>query len=185
MCHHRVYGEDRERRKWQAPEGILTDIGLHDGLTFVDVGCGDGFFTIPAARIVGDEGRVYALDSDEEAIALLKKRALEEKLMNIDARIGVAEDTVFCRECADFVFFSIVLHDFTDPVNVLSNAKIMLKRTGWLVDLDWKKKPMLFGPPLHIRFSEEHATALIERAGFRVVQKKEAGQFQYLIVATP
>jgi hypothetical protein len=61
----------------------------------------------------------------------------------------------------------------------------MLKRTGWLVDLDWKKKPMLFGPPLHIRFSEEHATALIEKAGFRVVQKKEAGQFQYLIVATP
>ena len=67
----------------------------------MDVGSGDGFFTIPAAKIVGDEGRVYALDVDEEAIALLRKKALEEKLMNIDARIGVAEDTVFCRGCAE------------------------------------------------------------------------------------
>ena len=158
---------------------------MHDGLTFVDVGCGAGFFTIPAARIAGDEGRVYALDSDEEAIALLRKRASEEKLMNIEARIGVAEEAVLCKECADFVFFSIVLHDFTDPAKVLLNAKAMLNRTGRLVDLDWKKKPMPFGPPLHIRFSEEHAAALIEGAGFKVNEKKDAGEFQYLIVATP
>ena len=151
----------------------------------MDVGCGDGFFAIPAARIVGDEGRVYALDSDQEAIVLLRKKALNEKLGNIETRIGVAEETVFCMECADFVFFSIVLHDFSDPVEVLSNAKIMLKRTGRLVDLDWKKKPMPFGPPLHIRFSEEHATALIEGAGFKIVQEKLVGQFQYLIVARP
>jgi hypothetical protein len=44
---------------------------------------------------------------------------------------------------------------------------------------------MPFGPPLHIRFSEEHATALIEGAGFKIVQEKLVGQFQYLIVARP
>jgi len=59
----------------------------------------------------------------------------------------------------------------------------MLKPKGWLVDLDWKKEPMDFGPPLSIRFSEERAIGLIEGAGFKVEQQKETGRFHYLIMA--
>lgn len=45
-----------EQRKWQNPENILAEIGLRSGMTFMDNGCGQGFFTIPAAKIVGDSG---------------------------------------------------------------------------------------------------------------------------------
>ena len=183
LPYHKFYADEAERRKWQNSDSILTLIGLKVGYTFVDVGCGDGFFTIPASKIVGKNGRVFALDSDQEAIASLKKKALMKNLSNIEARVGAAEDTVFCEACADMVFYSIVLHDFGDPVKVLVNARKMLKPDGRLVDLDWKKQQMEFGPPLSIRLSEEQATGLIERAGFRIGQRKEASEFLYLIVA--
>ena len=183
MSYHRFYGNEVERRKWQNPDSILATIGLNLGFTFVDVGCGDGFFSIPAAEIVGKKGRVFALDSDEEAIALLKKKAFAKNLVNVEAIVGTAEDTVLCDACADVVFFGIVLHDFRDPARVLANAMKMLKSKGRLVDLDWKKEPMDFGPPLSIRFSEERAIGLIERAGFKVEQQKDAGRFHYLIIA--
>jgi ubiquinone/menaquinone biosynthesis C-methylase UbiE len=183
LPYRRFYADEAERRKWQNPDDLLASIGLNIGFTFVDVGCGYGFFTIAAARIVGKEGRVFALDSDEKAIASLKKKASTENLRNIEARVGAAEDTVFYEACADVVFYSIVLHDFNDAFKALVNARKMLKPEGRLVDLDWKKQPMEFGPPLSIRFSEEQALALIEKAGFQIEQRKEASEFLYLIVA--
>ena len=184
MNHRRFYGDETERRKWQNPEAILTAIGLKPGFTFIDVGCGEGFFAIPAAKIVGRKGRVYALDLDEDAITELKKKAAREGLKNLDAVVGGAEDTVFCEACADIVFFGIVLHDFNMPAKVLANAKTMLKPAGRLVDLDWKKEPTGFGPPLQIRFSEEQASNLIREAGFKVEQAEQAGPSHYIIIAT-
>jgi len=51
------------------------------------------------------------------------------------------------------------LHDFSDPLKVLLNARKMIKPSGRLINLDWKKEPLKFGPPLQIKFSEEKAPA--------------------------
>jgi ubiquinone/menaquinone biosynthesis C-methylase UbiE len=182
---HRFFDDEKERRKWQNPEAILADAGVKPGHIFVDVGCGHGFFALPAARLVGNEGRVYGLDFDSEAIDRLKEKAAKGKLRNLILEVGMAEQTVFCDSCADVVFFGIVLHDFGDTSKVLSNAKKMLKPTGRLIDLDWKKELMQLGPPLRIRFNEKEASNLIEKAGFSVDEVKEEGVHHYMIVATP
>lgn len=185
MTAHRFFGYETLRGRWQKPEAVLADIGLTSGSTFMDIGCGDGFFAIPAAEIVGKRGKVYALDVNSWAIDRLKKKAMQEDLANLSVKVGVAEETVFCEACADFVFYSAVLHDFRDPAKVLVNAKRMLKPTGKLVDLDWKKKRMAFGPPVNIRFSEEKATDLMKSVGFKIEIVKEAGPYHYLIIARP
>jgi len=182
---HRFFDDEEERRKWQNPEDILVEAGVRSGSTFVDLGCGQGFFALPAARLVGDEGMVYGLDADSEAIRRLKERAAKEKLRNLNLKAGMAEDTIFCDSCADVVFFGIVLHDFNDPSKVLSNAKRMLKPTGRLVDLDWRKEPMQVGPPLQIRFDEKKASHLIESADFEIDEIKKEGLYHYIIMATP
>ncbi|HXX88205.1 MAG TPA: class I SAM-dependent methyltransferase [Candidatus Acidoferrum sp.] len=179
------YLHETERKEWQNPEAILVSVGLQPGFTFMDVGCGDGFFTLPAARIVGNKGRVYALDVDEDAIGRLRERASQEDLVNLTLEVGEAEKLILCEGCADIVFFGIVLHDFKSAAKVLSNARKMLKRDGKLVDLDWKKKPMEFGPPLRIRFSEEEATSLIETAGFKIEELWTNEPFHYVIIAKP
>ncbi len=183
MSIHRYPGEETVRRQWRKPETTLKQVGLRAGMVFMDIGCGDGFFTLAAAQLVGKKGAVYAVDADAAAIEKLKDTATEKGLTNITAEIGSGEETVFCAACADMVFYSRVLNDFKDPERVLRNAKAMLKPAGQLVNLDWKKKPTLFGPPLHIRFSEEQAVDLIKAAGFSVESVKSAGRNFYIITA--
>jgi ubiquinone/menaquinone biosynthesis C-methylase UbiE len=154
-------------------------------MTFMDVGCGYGFFTIPAAQIVGETGKVYAVDIDASSIDQLKRDVAEKGLNNIRAKVGVAEETIFCEECADIVFYSIVLHDFRDPAKVLRNANLMLKPNGKMVNLDWKKKPAALGPPLQIRFSEEQASSFIKQARFTIESVKDLDSDFYLITAKP
>ena len=98
-------------------------------------------------------------------------------------RVGAAEEMVLCEACADFVFFGIVLHDFKNMSKVLQNAKKMLKPAGLVADLDWKKEPMQFGPPLNIRFNETQAAGLLDKAGFEVEEASEMGLYHYLILA--
>lgn len=176
---------DHERRKWQNPEAILADIGLKPGFTFVDIGCGGGFFTLPAARMVGRRGKVYGLDVDARSITSLKELAAKEGLKNLNLTASQAEESVICEQCADIVFFGIALHDFQDPARVLENARRMVKSAGKLVNLDWKKEPMDLGPPLKIRFSEDMAVRLIQTAGFTVETVKDSGPYHYLVVAKP
>ena len=154
-------------------------------MVFVDVGCGDGFFTILASRKVGKKGKVYAVDIDPAGIEKLKSKAKTEGLTNITAEVGKAEDIVFCKQCADFILYCMDLHDFSEPVKVIQNAKQMIKPTGHLIDLDWKKQQMSFGPPVSIRFSQEQASNLIRSSGFTVVDTQDAGPYHYILIAKP
>jgi ubiquinone/menaquinone biosynthesis C-methylase UbiE len=152
-------------------------------MTFVDVGCGEGYFAIPAARRVRNFGRVYAVDINPESIERLRARAEKEGLANLISQAGGAETTVFCEGCADIVFFGIDLHDFQDPVAVLGNAKRMLGPRGRLVDLDWKDEPMDLGPPQGIRFPVGKARSLIESIGLRIHDVQDAGPYHYMVIA--
>ncbi len=173
--------DEATRRSWYSPEAVLWD--LRKGMTFVDEGSGEGFFSLLAAKKVGVNGRVYAVDIDSHAIEKLQNQADAEKLTNIVAAIGRAEDTVFCHGCADIVFFSMDLHDFENPVQVLKNAHEMLKPCGRLMDLDWKKQDMPMGPPTRIRFSQEKVTELLAATGFTVESTADAGLYHYLVKA--
>lgn len=185
MIRRRWVHDDKERRKWQNPEAILSSIGVKDSAVFVDVGCGEGFFALPAARMVGKSGRVIGIDADEGAIEHLKREAERLKLHHLTAIAGRAEETVPLTNGADLVFFGICFHDFQNPFRVLQNTHSMLKSTGILIDLDWKDEPMALGPPLSKRFSPSYAEELIRSAGFRIRTVQEAGPYHYCITAMP
>jgi ubiquinone/menaquinone biosynthesis C-methylase UbiE len=177
--------DETERKKWQNPEAILKEIGLKPGLTFMDVGCGGGFFTLPAARLTGAAGKVYAVDINANFVEQIKQRAASEGLTNLELKTGPAEDTLLCQSCADIVFFGIVLHDFRDAGRVLKNARAMIKPDGKLVNLDWKKEVTRIGPPVAVRFDEKAASNLIEAAGFIIEKVRDSGPDHYLITARP
>jgi ubiquinone/menaquinone biosynthesis C-methylase UbiE len=173
-----------ERLLWQDPVRILSDIGLKEGDTFIDIGCGDGFFSIPAARMVGNRGLIYAIDASEEAIGSLNQKAGE--FNNIRTLVAEAEQSVLCEHCADVVMMANVLHDFLDPAAVLSNSRQMLKFEGILADLDWKKEPQqIHGPLLSKRLNEEEAASLLYVQGFSVFSRSLSGPYHYLLLARP
>jgi len=159
------------------------EIGLEPDMIFVDVGSGDGYFAIPAARMVGPKGKVMAFDIDDAAITRLKKQAEDEGLSQLFAEVGSAEESIACEGCADIVFFGINLHDFADPSKAIRNARRMLRPAGLLIDLDWKPEPMPFGPPLKRRFSIDKARQLIRSEGLNIKSAAEAGPYHYIIAA--
>ena len=167
--HHHVFSyTETERRKRQNPEAILEMAGLKKGMRFIDSGCNDGFFTLPAARIVGGSGKIYAIDIDNEALLRLKRKLDSEGINNTEIINQPSEEVLIEDAEADIVFFGIVLHDFYDPLKVLTNSKQMLKAGGHIFDFDWQKKVSLYGPPYQIRFSPEQMKQLAAKAGLTV-----------------
>jgi ubiquinone/menaquinone biosynthesis C-methylase UbiE len=179
------YHDEQSRRSWQNPEQILAHTVLGPGDTVVDIGCGEGFFALPAARIAGNSGKVIGIDINGGAVSRMLEQARREGLHNVSGIVGSGEETRACEGCADLIFFGIDLHDFSDPRKVLHNAREMIKAGGTLCNLDWKKKETPFGPPISKRFDEETAAALIREAGFAVLCIEEVPPWFYLITAVP
>jgi ubiquinone/menaquinone biosynthesis C-methylase UbiE len=183
MAHRRFPPDDPGRRLFQDPERVLNVIGVAPGMTFLDVGCGEGYFALPAARRVGASGRACGIDVDGEAVTRLLDRAAGEGMGWVSARAAAAEETVLCSGCGDVLFFGICLHDFSDPGRVLRNARRMVRPGGVLEDLDWHAREMPLGPPQEKRFTPVHAAALIRDAGFRIEALRDCGPYHYLILA--
>ncbi len=181
---HNHKPDDSERRKWQNPEKILADIGLSPGMTFIDIGCGSGYFSLPASRIAGVCGNVWGIDINPDLIREMGNCARREGLTNLNLICNRAEETVIGLGLADIVFFGVVLHDFDDPSAVLRNASLMIKPEGRLVNLDWKSEPMKWGPALHKRFSFQKASGLIQDAGFQIQKLDNSNPYHYMITAT-
>jgi ubiquinone/menaquinone biosynthesis C-methylase UbiE len=95
---------------------MLQQIGIRRGQTVLDFGCGYGAYTIPVAKIVGEQGRVYALDKDKKALDVLMQRRESANLKNIDRmetsgelEIGLTDESV------DVVLLFDVFHSFYFP----------------------------------------------------------------------
>jgi ubiquinone/menaquinone biosynthesis C-methylase UbiE len=103
----------KDSGSWETDGGprLLRKAGMNAGDTVLDFGCGTGTYTIPAAIVTGEMGRVYALDKDREKLDELMRDAASRKLRNI-FRVendGSAE-TGLEDESADFVILYDVIH---------------------------------------------------------------------------
>ncbi|MGH2486323.1 MAG: class I SAM-dependent methyltransferase, partial [Ktedonobacterales bacterium] len=80
-----------ERELALKPEKLLRELGLKEGNTMADIGCGPGFFTVPAAQIVGEKGVVLAADVQGEMLSAVKSHITEKGLKNV--RVVKTSDT--------------------------------------------------------------------------------------------
>ncbi len=173
------------RREWQDPEAILRSAGVKIGMTVADLGCGPGFFTLPLASMVGDSGRVFAVDSRPAALEALEgvmqpgARTVVKPVQADVSKTGIPSGSV------DIAFVSNVLHDIVDRAGFMHEVKRMLKPTGRLVVVDWRRVEMDFGPPLQIRLDEESAKGILEAGGFEVTATLKPGLYHYGFVAVP
>jgi ubiquinone/menaquinone biosynthesis C-methylase UbiE len=95
---------------------MLQRIGIRNGQTVLDFGCGSGTYTIPVAKIVGTRGRVYALDKDKHALDNLMKKAQLARLKNIGRMTTSAELTIELPEkSVDVTLLFDVFHRYYFP----------------------------------------------------------------------
>ncbi len=179
--HHFSYNEE-ERRRNQNPEKILLEAGLKEGMVFADIGCNDGFFSIPASRIVGKNGKVIANDVNDEALESLRQKFINEGFSSYEIIVGPAENLKLEANSIDFIFFGIVLHDFNNPLKVLDISKSALTDNGIVYDFDWRKDSQKNGPPTNIRLSIEDVKNMSETQGLKVLSSKNLDENFYQVI---
>ena len=176
----------RSSRSMLDARKILKDIGLKSGDQFLDAGCGDGYFSIAAAEIVGLGGRVYAFDVDGDGIGRLQKEIAEKKLANIEARVADVSGLLpLADESVDVVFISNVLHGLVandEWERALKEVARVTRHQGTLAIVEFKKIGTQMGPPLSIRLSPEEVEVLAKGYGFSKVAVKEAGPYHYSLI---
>lgn len=86
------------------PYEVLKSAGITEGQKVLEIGCGPGFFTVPAGEIVGPEGSVYSIDINPVAVEYVKEKVKEGPVNNIQVLQADAGDTEFPDEEFDLVF---------------------------------------------------------------------------------
>lgn len=129
---------NNDTTKWFDEGGIqfLKNIGIEKGQHLLDFGCGSGYYTIPAAKIVNTEGKVYALDKDWNALNELIHQAEREGLQNIVPIIDQSGmlDIGLVDESIDVILFFDILHyiDKERREYIYKNAYKLIKAGGWI-----------------------------------------------------
>lgn len=179
----RLLSEDREARL--QPKTLLRGLGLRSGDSLADIGCGPGFFTIPAAEIVGPEGQVVAADIQGEMLTSVRVRAAEQGLHNVRLVKTSETDVPLRAGQFDVVLSAFVLHEVPRHATFLRKMALLLKPKGRLAVLEWQKKPTEIGPPVEDRIAPDELIADAQAAGLRVHKRSDLGEDQYLVVFVP
>lgn len=171
-----------ERQSDLRPEELLRAEGLKEGDFFADIGSGPGFFTIPAAKIVGPQGVAFAIDTQAEMLIYLRDRL--EPPENV-VLLKSEEDSIPLGDSeADFALLAYVLHEAEDKAAFLREVRRVLRPSGKLLVIDWKKQAEEKGPPLEERLSEADSIGLLQKAGFSKPEASSLNPSHYKISAT-
>ncbi len=160
-----------ERRRNLPPEKIIELSKVAPGAIVIDYGCGNGFLTLPLAEAVGSNGKVIACDISEEMLKDLETRAAEDSpgystnivTVLVDGQKIPAED-----ESVDAVFFVNLLHETENPSELISEAMRVLKPSGRILVVEWKKEKTPQGPPYEERISEDEMKKMLSEANFEI-----------------
>ena len=128
--------ESEERAKNLQIERVLDLLKISEGRTVADIGAGSGWFTVRAARRVGERGKVYAVEINQEYIEHINERAKKENFANIQTVLGTEDDPRLPADAVDAVLILKTYHEIGQPVKVLLNLKKSLKKDALLGIID-------------------------------------------------
>jgi ubiquinone/menaquinone biosynthesis C-methylase UbiE len=169
-------------------ENTLKEIGLKTGNTLLDAGCGDGRFSILASEIVGDNGKIYAFDTSEEAINNLEVEVKKKDIRNIEAFVGdMTKKLPLDNETIDVYLMANVLHGLVinkEVKSTLEEAYRTLRPNGTLAAVDFKKIDGPPGPPISIRMTPEEVEKIISKYGFKKKKVIDVGKYHYTVTFT-
>lgn len=171
---------DEERFEELRPEDLLRSLGLKAGDTLADIGCGPGFFTVPAAEIVGEQGRVLAGDIQGEMLSAIRTRITERGLTNVRIFKTSDVDVPLPPQCADLALLAFTLNEVEQRARFLHKVGRLLKPDAQLAVIEWEKISETDGPPVADRLSPEELAQDAEAAGLRFVDGRKLNDHHYL-----
>lgn len=166
------------------PDSLVAQVALPFGSNVADLGCGSGFYTVAASRVVGPGGRVYAVDIQDGKLSFTQSAAHLAGLANvttIKANLTSTVTEIPGLSC-DLVVLASILHEITDRKPLLANSYRLLKTGGKLLVVEWKKEVTPFGPELSARLDPSVIEQELVLSGFRKTQDLIADSYHYAML---
>ena len=128
------------REEWangrQPPEKVMDAVGIKPGMVIGEIGAGRGRYTVHLAMRVGDSGKIYANDINDQALTYLRERCRRDRIENIETILGKVDDPLLPEGALDMVFMVWVYHMMEEPVAMLKSLLPSLKPGATVVIID-------------------------------------------------
>jgi len=171
--------ESRERE--EDCSTMLKKLNIMPGQTVCDMGCGNGFYTLKLAPLVGDDGQVLGVDIQPEMLHLLDEQTKEAKLTNIKPILGSLIDPRLPEGKVDLILCVDVYHEFSHPEQMLAAMRKALAPKGRLVLVEFRTEdPNVPIKPLH-KMSKAQILKEIPPNGYKLVDQFDGLPWQHMM----
>ena len=167
---HAAFLDSEERKSRLPPEKVISLLDLEPENVVLDLGAGTGFLTFPLSKIV-ENGKVYAVDVQQEMLKELKKKCKEKRCENIEVVLSEEGTIPISDDEVNVSFLLNVLHEI-DDMTTLDEIYRIMQNEAKICIVDWDKDVITErGPPTHERFTLNEAIELLEKHGFVIIDK--------------
>ena len=182
MSFHGVNWLERpSRSKEENTEEAIKNLPLEPHHKAADIGAGSGFYTFRIAKRV-PEGKVYAVEIQDEAITYLKDKAEELGVTNVEPIKGSEKSPNLPENSLDMVIMVDVYHELLHPQEMLTSIKSALKQDGKLVLIEYRgEDPKVAIKPLH-KMTFEQIEKEMNANGFTLAKKGDFMHMQHFLV---
>lgn len=128
-----------EREREERCSLMIGSLGVKPGMTVCDMGCGNGFYTVQLAKLVGKNGKVYAVDIQPKMLEFLKERTDKNKVTDtVVPVLGELWDPKLPEGKIDLILLVDVYHEFSHPEHMLAAMRKSLAPGGRLVLVEYR-----------------------------------------------
>ncbi len=137
---HRAAGwlERPEREKEEAPTKLLKALDIKPGQVVADIGAGSGYHAFRMAPLVGDKGKILAVDIQQEMLDLMDAKAKEAKAKNVETILGTETDPKLPKGGVDLIILVDVYHEFSHPYEMAAKMVAALKPEGRIAFVEFR-----------------------------------------------
>lgn len=174
-----------EAQSFAHPQTNILQAGFKAGEKIGEFGCGSGHVALALSGIVGESGKVYAIDIQEDVLAHLRDTIQRKGIRNVDTICGNIEKeggSKLREQVLDGVVLANVLFQIDDYDGLIAEIKRTLKPGGKLLVSDWAGSYGGIGPSEEAVVSEHRAEELFIGAGFHKVKSYRAGAHHYSVL---
>lgn len=161
---------------------LLANLPLKTGMTVCDMGCGNGFYSLPIAQAIGKRGRVLAVDIQVEMLNMLRERMESESIENITPILGSMYDPRLPENSVDLVLLVDVYHEFSHPEQMLAAMRRSLKPDGKIVLVEYRgEDPDVPIRPEH-KMTKEQIMLELPANGYQLVDEFDKLPWQHVMI---
>lgn len=173
------------REKEEHCRTLIKALKLKSGDTVCDMGCGNGYYTLKMAKLVGKTGRILAVDIQPEMLHLLELRCKEYGVGNVEPVQGTVADPKLPDAEVDLILLVDVYHEFSYPEQMLRAMRKALKPHGRLALVEFRLEDPSVPIKLEHKMSKEQIMKEIPPSGFKLVEEFEKLPWQHVMFFEP